>query len=497
MSRSLLVLTFATLSLLLCGCPPKGPKVTPAKAREKTPVEVMEVKNGLLERRGNYFGVVNPRADITISAELPGVVVELPVDQGATVEASTTLLRLDSRQYEIALAQAEQNLEAAKLSHERMAQNLEIEKKRLEASLSQAEGGVEAAQANLRLVENGARPEEKKQIKAAQDASRANFKNAEAQYLRVKQLFEAGASTKQQFDAAEAAFKATDAELRRATLAWELVEKGAREENRSASKAALRQAEAMRDAAKAAMDTLELRKSEVANAAVQSKLAELALDGAKLALSKTTLTPRIEEGAKAVVAKRFVDLGETVGVGTPLFNLLLMDRPKAVFYLPGKEMGQLKEGSGVDLRCTGEDKPRAAKVTRMALNSNPQNSTFDVEVELDNRDGKLRAGQICEAFPIIESYRLPLVPDSAVTETEGGKLVMVEVSGTAREQRVVVAAVQNAVAAIKEGLKPGDRVITEGSRLVNDGDQVTVSKIQKGLDSYLQGDPESPWEEKK
>lgn len=488
--RSTIVILVA---LALSGCARKNVAVTPAKPSGKTAIEVMEVKTGLLERRGSYFGYIEPEADIMISAEVGGVIVALPVEKGMVVTGDALLARIDPRQYELAVSQAQAQLEVAKLNQTKAEMTVEIEKKRLDAGLSQVKPGVDAASARLRLLENGLRPEEKKQLKAALEAAEANLVNAEAQFKRMKELYAAAAATRQQYDLAEAAVKTARSAQKQASLAYRLAEKGAREEERASAQAALKQAEAAVQGAEVSLETLDLRKNEAAMAKAQVAMAELVLENAKLALSKTAVTSKLAKGQKAVVANRMVEIGESVGPGTPVFQILVMEKPLLRIQVGGVEFVNLKTGATIDVLCTGEKAPRKGTIRRLGQNSNRQNATFEVEIELDNRDGRLRSGLICEAQPVVEAFTMPLIPHSAISETQGGKLVVLEKAGIVREQNVVVAATQNAVAAISSGLAQGDRIVVIGNRLVKDGDPVTVKAVRKAIADYRQGDPESPW----
>jgi len=68
-----------------------------------------------------------------------------------------------------------------------------------------------------------------------------------------------------------------------------------------------------------------------------------------------------------------------------------------------------------------------------------------------------------------------LIPENALHESETGYYVLLEEEGTAKLRVVSTGTRQGPLIHIKEGLKPGDRVIIFGGSTLNDGDKVTVS----------------------
>ncbi len=74
-----------------------------------SPVETREVK-----RTVEMVGTLGGWEEVTVSNEMPGTIEEILVDLGDKVEKGQVMIRLDPREAELALAQAEANLEAAR-----------------------------------------------------------------------------------------------------------------------------------------------------------------------------------------------------------------------------------------------------------------------------------------------------------------------------------------------------------------------------------------------
>lgn len=107
----------------------------------------------------------------------------------------------------------------------------------------------------------------------------------------------------------------------------------------------------------------------------------------------------------ALVADTFFQVGEWVNAGQPVVSLLPSGAVRARFFVPEAELGAIKLGLAVELRCDGCGAPIAAKIDFIAaraeytppvIYSNAQRSrlVFMVEARPDAKDGaRLKPGQ--------------------------------------------------------------------------------------------------------
>lgn len=485
---------FVTLLLAVAigwsGCVPKKEEIPREEVDKRPAVEVLDVGVARLVERGNYFGTLEPAESILISAEIPGVVQTVTVDEGDLVAPGELLLSLDEEPFRIAEEQATQAQASAAIRVKLLERSIELERKNIAAGIQQADAAVDGAKARMRLVEKGSRPEEKKQARAGREAARAALQSARVESERLRSLYDEGAATKQMLDGAVSQLDSAEARFDQAEQVYRMAVKGAREEDKDATRAGVKQAEASLLRANAAEDSLAIREQELEAARVQVVMAGLQLEQAQLQRKKATIHSPLE--SSATVAMRNVDEGEMAGPGGPLLELLVMDRMTLKLQVPSRDIRFLKQGLEVDLRCIG-DAPgagdRKATVGYVSVKANPQNTTFPVELELANTDGSLRAGQVCEAYPELDVHNLPLVPRSSVLDTEEGKVVMTVSEGVAREVRVELQAVRQGLAAVSTGVEAGTQVIIVGERLVKDGEEVNVVGSHRALS------PDSPAEE--
>jgi cobalt-zinc-cadmium efflux system membrane fusion protein len=164
---------------------------------------------------------------------------------------------------------------------------------------------------------------------------------------------------------------------------------------------------------------------------------------------KVAKSPGEQVGAGEVIAE-IVSL-DTVWVEVPIFerDLPRLARPiRAVFSsptVPGKELS----GRLVDLGAVVDPATRA---TRLVF-------------ELPNRDRALRIGlQVDARVDAGEQVETAMIPREAVVEAEGKRFVYVLRSGEEFERREVTSGDEyGATIAIVSGLKPGERVVTQGA----------------------------------
>jgi len=473
-----------SLTFLAAGaCVPAKDEIQRAETDQRTPVEVRTVAVGPLAEHGDYFGTVEPRSSTTISAEVPGKVLDIRHEEGDPVQEGGLLAAIDDETYRLAEGQARNAADAAALRVAQVEEGLAIQRRTLQANVDQTSALVDAARARLSLVEKGARSEERKQMSASLDLARVAKENASIEFDRVKALYAANAATKQMLDGAQAGADAANARFEQAFQADVMVHRGARAEDKDAARAMVKQAEAGLAAATSALDSLKVQEKELEAARIQAANAKIAHQLAEINLAKAQLKSPVK--GTAIIAARYIEPGEMAAPGMPLFELLDMKRPRLALRVPPTEIRYLKRKQPLLVTCIGDEpgRTRAGEVELLAAKADPQNTTFAVKVRMDNSDGSLRAGIVCNAKPDLATHTLPLVPRDAVLDTMEGKAVMVVVDGKARERMVKLAAERDGIAAVAVGLKPGEQVIVVGERLVQDGDEVNVRKVHPAVAS--------------
>jgi len=137
------------------------------------------------------------------------------------------------------------------------------------------------------------------------------------------------------------------------------------------------------------------------------------------------------------------------------------------------ERGQLKPGQTVDVRVDAvPDKDFVGKVadisplTKADFSSWPVQKSFDVQVQVDNADSRMRPGMSATAR--IATDRIPdaiIIPADASFHKNGRTVVYVLDGGSFSERAIEVARRNNNELAVAKGLRAGERIATKDPTL--------------------------------
>ena len=83
------------------------------------PVRMFTLGEGVSEGTLEYPGVISPTQNAELAFEVPGRIVEFPVDEGQAVEQGQVLARLDARDYEASRDAAAAQMNAARADYDR------------------------------------------------------------------------------------------------------------------------------------------------------------------------------------------------------------------------------------------------------------------------------------------------------------------------------------------------------------------------------------------
>jgi len=364
--------------------------------------------------------------EVRVASEVSGRIVEMAVDRGDRVTAGQVLVRLDDavlqsqrRQAEAALAAARANLARVRAG----ARPQEIAAAR--AALAQAEAGRDGAhKAVLDAQSVISKPLElNAQIDAARTQVRLAEQNVEmARASLAETELKRGVYAGQggdvervwnlQLQAAQAALAQAQAELDGAraylnTLLGIRANPLALQAQLHVAEAKYRQAEAQVAIAQATLDELEAGPTaeEVALAEAQVRQAEAAVQLVDAQIAQLTLTAPLD----GIVATRSAQVGETATAGVPLLTIANLDEVTLVIYIPENRIGQVRLGQEVEVRVdsfpervfTGQVASIAGQAEFTPRNVQTQeervNLVFAVRVRIPNPDGALKPGMPADA----------------------------------------------------------------------------------------------------
>jgi cobalt-zinc-cadmium efflux system membrane fusion protein len=158
--------------------------------------------------------------------------------------------------------------------------------------------------------------------------------------------------------------------------------------------------------------------------------------------------------------------GEQVAPGEPIMEIVALDTVWVEAPIFEKDLGRLaRDVQAVFTTAAFPDKEYKGRVVDVSKVIDEQSRTAKAFFEVPNTSGDLRIGmQANVRLDAGTQSHVLLVPKEAVLDNEGKKIVYVLISGEEFERRdVVLGDEYGGKVAILSGVKPGERVVTQGA----------------------------------
>jgi RND family efflux transporter MFP subunit len=402
--------------------------------------------------------------------------------------------------------QAWAGLEAAEAALQQVQDLAEI---RTKTQIQQAKASLDALQANLEKIRRGARDEEREQVKATVAQAEAGLANAQSNYNRMKQLYDAGAISRQTFESVETQLEVSKAQSQTAKEQLNMVEKGARKEDIQAMEAQVKQAEAVFKLAERQAEKLTWEK-DIAMAQAQTKQAEAALKAAEILVEaksweaeitaaetqliqakvaydlarKQLANAYVKAPFKGIVSQRHMDTGGMANPAAPVFDLVDMDEVHANADVLEADLSKIRTGAAAWIQVSVLGEKVKGRVTSISPTVEEMTRTAKVEITVDNANHVLKPGMFAQVYiPTDVRTSAVLLPRSAVMEDESTnkKYVFVADMGRSRKAVVEYGLTEGNMVEIVKGLNMGDQVIIAGQQNLQDGDFVNIVKVVESL----------------
>jgi len=275
-----------------------------------------------------------------VASRVGGTILEVKVADNQPVDAGAILIRIDPRDYEVAVARAEADLADAKAALDAAQSGVPIAATTTTGQVTTASASVERAAAGLVIS-----AKDIEVARARQTAAQARLREAQANEVRagrdlerMKQLIAKDEVSQQQYDAAVAGADAARAAVdsaRAMVLESEQAVLSA-ESRRGQATENTRQAQADLRTAQTAPAQMTVTRARVASAEARVAQVGAMLQQARLNLAYTT----IAAPAAGVVSKKSVEIGQVVAPGQPLLAVVPLDK---VWVTANFKETQLKE----------------------------------------------------------------------------------------------------------------------------------------------------------
>jgi HlyD family secretion protein len=252
---------------------------------------------GLVQANGRFEG-----DHYTVSGKWPGRVFEMLAREGDLIERGQVMVKLDDAQLLAKVNQAKSAVDVKKAGLKAAQTALSVFKKNVPLTIDTAKAGLDHADAEL----VSSRATEQQMLKDAE---------------RFRELLKRGTVEKRRSEQTD--------------LSWKV----ARTQHTTAQ-AARTQAEKQLAEAELGREQIKAKEDDVQALVAQVKQAEAALAEAQSVLNDLV----IRAPATGMITTRIVDNGEMVAAGSPLFDIVDLDKLYLKVYVPEKEIGKIRLG---------------------------------------------------------------------------------------------------------------------------------------------------------
>lgn len=260
-----------------------------------------------------------------ISSRINGTVADVLVSDNQMVQKGQLLVKLDPRDYENKVQQAEAAIETARRQAKAAQVKINLASQNAQGNTTQAQGDVESAIAAIATAKAAVK-EAQAGIPAAQAAvtqAQANLQKAQADYNRYNTLFQQGAIPRQQLDTARAAYQVAQAQTSSAQQGVAQAEAKLTQSQESVTRAQAQLAASkggLQQASASGVQT-QVNRSEYEADLGALKQAQASLKDAQLQLSYTN----ISAPNQGRIGRKVVEVGQRVQPGQPLMAIVNKD----------------------------------------------------------------------------------------------------------------------------------------------------------------------------
>lgn len=288
-------------------------------------IENKQLPDGLIQANGRTEG-----DHVAIASKFAGRVANLLAREGDSVSEAQTIVQLDDQQLQAQLNQAKHGVGV-----------MQAMVRGAKADAKAAAADVQAAETSLRVL--------KKQVPLSIETAEAELNHARAlgatadsseshkrrEHERVKKLVQSAAVSVEEVEQKRLAWIVARNELTTTSAAMTTAEKRLAEAKLGIERIVAQEDAILALEAKHAKAVAHIEECQARQAAAEATFAE-----AQSTLDDLTITAP----TGGTIVSRFVDQGEVVSAGSPLFDLVNLDRLYLQVYVPEKQIGRIRLG---------------------------------------------------------------------------------------------------------------------------------------------------------
>ena len=179
------------------------------------------------------------------------------------------------------------------------------------------------------------------------------------------------------------------------------------------------------------------------------------------------------------IAAKDAEVGQNAGPGVPVVKLVSIGSVKVKISVPEDDVQRIKKGSSMKIIVPAlGNRQFSGNVTERGVSADPRSRTYEVKATINNRDGQLLPGMICQAFTnYMQGTTGVFVPANLVQlDSDNNTFVWVVNGGKAVKRQIFISNETAQGAQVSGGLSDGDQIIVAGQQKVSNGMKVEIVK---------------------
>ena len=201
--------------------------------------------------------------------------------------------------------------------------------------------------------------------------------------------------------------------------------------------------------------------------------AKAAYDNAKASWDNVNEMVNVKAPISGIISRLDVQKTENVKAGDPLFTVTDSSKLTGKVWIQGRDISMMENGKKATATWGG--KTIEGKIVQLDLSQNPDKHAFGALIEFDNSKGEIPSGVSAKVNIVSYEKKNAIILERKNITFDGNNAYVYLASGdkAVRRQIKTGQTFGNQVE-VTEGLKAGDKLITDGNKNISDGKFIRI-----------------------
>ena len=201
---------------------------------------------------------------------------------------------------------------------------------------------------------------------------------------------------------------------------------------------------------------------------------------AQEAMAKKSLTDtKLYAPFSGYIANKNAEIGQTAAPGMSIVKIVSIGSVKVKISVPEDDVQRIAKGSSMKIIVPAlGNREFSGRVTERGVSADPRSRTYEVKATIQNHDGQLLPGMICQAFTNYMQGTTGVFIPANLVQLDGDNKTFVWVvnNGKAVKREITISGETAQGAQVSGGLSDGDQLIVAGQQKVSNGMKVEIVK---------------------